>query len=251
MNAVNQPITPSMTLPEATGGIRNRPATDLYDTAANWRLDLYRNYPRLVRHADHGWHAPLRYSGVDICGQAGKTPVTPVASFTVTVVEPESTLNTVEIRAINEVFISELATTMTGQTSSAITQRIAQTRSGNGGGVTLAGQSSFAGLATTHGKAMTEGTSDMKSMLNGSGFALPLNAVGGGIGVYSPAFWGSGGYEEISGESDITDGKLDWDGDVTSFSVGVDAHLRNNLLGGVAITRNEADLEYDVANRCR
>ncbi len=170
------------------------------------------------------------------------------ATFTVTVVEPESTLDIVEIRAINEVFISELATTMTGQTSGAITQRIAQTRSGSGGGVTLAGQSSFADLATTHGKAMTEGTRDMKSLLNGSGFALPLNAVGGGIGVYSPAFWGSGGYEEISGESDLTDGKLDWDGDVTSFSVGVDAHLRNNLLGGIAITRNEADLEYDVGD---
>ncbi len=169
-------------------------------------------------------------------------------TFTVTVAEPASGPDPEDIRAINEVFISELATTMTGQTSGAITQRIAQTRSGSGGGVTLAGQSSFADLATTHGKSLTEGTSDMKSMLNGSGFALPLNAVGGGIGVYSPAFWGSGGYEEISGESDLTDGKLDWDGDVSSFSVGVDAHLRNNLLGGVAITRNEADLEYDVTN---
>ena len=169
-------------------------------------------------------------------------------TFTVTVAEPASGPDPEDIRAINEVFISELATTMTGQTSGAITQRIAQTRSGSGGGVTLAGQSSFADLATTHGKSLTEGTSDMKTLLNGSGFALPLNAVGGGIGVYSPAFWGSGGYEEISGESDLTDGKLDWDGDVTSFSVGVDAHLRNNLLGGIAITRNEADLEYDVTN---
>ncbi len=243
---VNQPIT-SLTLPEATGGTGTDPQltytliplpTGLTFTATTRVLS---GTPTTT-----GITTPV-YGVTDTA--TGRT-LTPAASFTVTVVEPEpeSTLDTVEIRAINEVFISELATTMTGQTSGAITQRIAQTRSGSGGGVTLAGQSSFADLATTHGKAMTEGTSDMKSLLNGSGFALPLNAVGGGVGVYSPAFWGSGGYEEISGESDIQRGKLDWDGDVSSFSVGVDAHLRNNLLGGVAITRNEADLEYDVGD---
>ena len=239
-----QPITP-LTLPEATGGTGTNPLltytliplpTGLTFTATTRVLS---GTPTTAGITTAVYGVTDRVSG---------RTLTPVASFTVTVVEPESTLDTVEIRAINEVFISELATTMTGQTSGAITQRIAQTRAGSGGGVTLAGQSSFADLATAHGKAMTEGTRDMKSMLNGSGFALPLNAVGGGIGVYSPAFWGSGGYEEISGESDLTDGKLDWDGDVTSFSVGVDAHLRNNLLGGIAITRNEADLEYDVTN---
>ncbi len=170
-----------------------------------------------------------------------------IVEFPLTIAIVEPVLDTEEIMAINEVLIPDLVRTMTGQTSNAITQRIEQARSGSGGGVTLAGQSSFADLATTHGKAMTEGTGDMKSMLNGSGFTLPLNAVGGGVGVYSPAFWGSGGYEEVSGDSVLADGKLDWDGDVTSFSVGMDAHLRNELLGGIAITRNEADVEYDVA----
>ena len=170
-----------------------------------------------------------------------------IVEFPLTLEIVEPVLDTEEIMAINEVLIPDLVRTMTGQTSNAITQRIEQARSGSGGGVTLAGQSSFADLATTHGKAMTEGTGDMKSMLNGSGFTLPLNAVGGGVGVYSPAFWGSGGYEKVSGDSVLADGKLDWDGDVTSFSVGMDAHLRNDLLGGIAITRNEADVEYDVA----
>ena len=247
---VNQPIT-SLTLPEATGGTGTDP--QLTYTLAPLPTGLtFTATTRVLSGTPTTTGITTAVYGVTDTA-SGRT-LTPAASFTVTVVEPEpeSTLDTVEIRAINEVVISELATTMTGQTSSAITQRIAQTRSGSGGGVTLAGQSSFADLATTHGKSLTEGTRDMKSLLNGSGFALPLNAVGGGIGVYSPAFWGSGGYEEISGESDLTDGKLDWDGDVTSFSVGVDAHLRNNLLnnlvGGVAITRTEADLEYDVGD---
>ena len=241
---VNQPIT-SLTLPEATGGT----GTDPLLTYTLIPLPTGLTFTATTRVlSGTPTTAGITTAVYGVTDTASGRTLTPAASFTVTVVEPESTLNTVEIRAINEVFVSELATTMTGQTSSAITQRIAQTRSGSGGGVTLAGQSSFADLATTHGKAMTEGTHDMKTMLNGSGFALPLNAVGGGIGVYSPAFWGSGGYEEISGESDLTDGKLDWDGDVSSFSVGVDAHLRNDLLGGIAITRNEADLEYDVTN---
>ena len=239
-----QAITP-LTLPEATGGT----GTDPQLTYTLIPLPTGLTFTATTRVlSGTPTTAGITTAVYGVTDTASGRTLTPAASFTVTVVEPESTLNTVEIRAINEVFVSELATTMTGQTSSAITQRIAQTRAGSGGGVTLAGQSSFADLATTHGKAMTEGTSDMKSLLNGSGFALPLNAVGGGIGVYSPAFWGSGGYEEISGESDLTDGKLDWDGDVSSFSVGVDAHLRNNFLGGVAITRNEADLEYDVTN---
>ena len=241
-----QAITP-LTLPEATGGTGTDPQLTYTLTSLPTGLTFDPGTRVLSGTPTTAGITTPVYGVTDTA--TGRT-LTPAASFTVTVVEPEpeSTLDTVEIRAINEVFISELATTMTGQTSGAITQRIAQTRSGSGGGVTLAGQSSFADLATTHGKAMTEGTSDMKSLLNGSGFALPLNAVGGGIGVYSPAFWGSGGYEEISGESDIQRGKLDWDGDVSSFSVGVDAHLRNNLLGGIAITRNEADLEYDVTS---
>ncbi len=239
-----QAITP-LTLPEATGGTGTDPLLTYTLTPLPTGL-IFTATTRVL--SGTPTTAGITTPVYGVTDTASGNRLNPAASFTVTVVEPESTLNTVEIRAINEIFISELATTMTGQTSSAIAQRIAQTRSGSGGGITLAGQSSFADLATTHGKAMTEGTSDMKSMLNGSGFALPLNAVGGGIGVYSPAFWGSGGYEEISGESDLTDGKLDWDGDVTSFSVGVDAHLRNNLLGGVAITRTEADLEYDVTN---
>ena len=93
----------------------------------------------------------------------------------------------------------------------------------------------------THGEAMSADSRDIKEMLAGSDFVLPLNATGGAGGASPVAFWGSGEYRDFSGESD----DLDWDGDLTGFQLGLDARLRNNLLVGVAVSMLETDVDYE------
>ena len=149
---------------------------------------------------------------------------------------------------LNEAILPEVTRALVHSTSSSITRRVGQAvgsiptvGSFNLAGQQMGGQRNLATALRTHGETMSADSRDIKEMLAGSEFVLPLNAGGAGIDPSSVAFWGSGEYRDFSGESD----DLDWDGDLTGFQLGLDARLRNNLLVGVAVSMLETDVDYE------
>ena len=165
--------------------------------------------------------------------------------------------------AAAEVILSEIARAIADQNISAIVGRVERARTQpNGTGFNFAGQqmlfggnananangggnsmsSTLANLMNSHGQALEDDTLDMKSLLGNSEFTMPLNAIGGGAGTGSgTTFWGSGDYRNLSGE----DKDLDWDGDLFSLHLGVDAHITAESIGGVALSWSEGEMDYD------
>ena len=144
-----------------------------------------------------------------------------------------------ELDALNEVILPEMARALSDRQVGAIARRVEAARAaGAGAGLRVGGQSSPAALAATQMSAAADEGLDGKRLLDASDFVLPLNAgADGGAGA---AFWGGGDYRHLGGES----GEIDWDGDLLSLNVGVDAHLQNDLLVGVMVSWSEADLDY-------
>ena len=150
--------------------------------------------------------------------------------------------------ALNEVLLPEVARAMADSAVGAIARRIGQAaREGAGPeatGLRLGGQDGLAAALRTHGEAVSEGRRGFKELLAGSGFVLPLNAAANeAVGASSVAFWGSGEYRSLSGES----GTLDWDGELVGVHPGVDARPREDLLAGVAASWLASDLDYEDA----
>ncbi len=145
---------------------------------------------------------------------------------------------------LNTVILPEVARAIADQTVSAITQRIDQARSGGSArSVTIAGQSTLTGAASAHGQAIADGTLSLKDVLGNSDFVLPLDNVDGmGSGVLSSlTFWGGGGYRNFEGSSG---GAVDFDGDLFSAHLGLDARPRDDLLIGLAASWSQSDLDY-------
>ena len=147
----------------------------------------------------------------------------------------------------NEVILPEVARSLVNSTSSSITRRVGQAvgsiptvGSFNFAGQSMDGQHNLATALRTQGEAMNADSRDIKEMLAGSDFVLPLNATGG-AGASSMAFWGSGEFRDFSGDSD----DLEWDGDLTGFQLGLDARLKNNLLVGVAVSSLSTAMDYE------
>ena len=167
------------------------------------------------------------------------------ATYTVTIrVDRNTSARTV---ALNEIILTEVARAMVDNTVSSIAQRIEQAGSApTATGLSLGGQSSLAAALSTHGEAVSADNRHLRKLLSGSGFVLPLNASDEqgsamGTGLSTAAFWGSGEYRDLSGES----GATDWDGNLYGVHVGVDAHLGGGLLAGGAVSWLESEVEYD------
>ena len=143
---------------------------------------------------------------------------------------------------LNNTTLPEVASAVTDQTVGGITHRINQARNGAKRTVNLAGQSSLAGVASAHGKGMSDGTLDMKDMLGNSSFAFPLNAADGtgGIGDSSLTIWGGGDFRDFEGSGN----GVDFDGDLFSAQLGVDGKPRDDLLIGLVASWNQVDLDY-------
>ena len=143
----------------------------------------------------------------------------------------------------------------------------------NGGGANAGNSmsSTLDGMITTHAQALADDTLDMKTLLGNSDFSIVIPAQSGiqsgyepglvgnetGISLISPisqtnyatapipgtlTFWGSGDYRNLSGEDD--DLTLDWDGDLFSLHLGVDAHITAGVIGGVALSWSEGEMDY-------
>ena len=178
---------------------------------------------------------------------AGQTAATAMDEVTITV--DAAGTDVITTTALNEAILPEVTRALVNSTSSSITRRVGQAvgsipvptvGSFNLAGQSMDGQDNLAMALRTQGEAMSADSRDIKEILAGSDFVLPLNATGGS-GSGAVAFWGSGEYRDFSGESD----DLDWDGDLTGFQLGLDARLRDNLLVGVAVSMLETDVDYE------
>ena len=67
-----------------------------------------------------------------------------------------------------------------------------------------------------------------------------LNSAGTTETGQHSAFWGGGDYRRLNYESDVGD----WDGDLFAIRLGADARLRDDLLVGLAVSREEVDIDY-------
>ncbi len=167
------------------------------------------------------------------------------ASLTFTVAVVDSDTVKAQRAAANHVILPEVARVIADQGVSAVARRIRQAGADSVDAdqtLTLGGQSTLAGMLTTHGRALAEGTFNLQTMLGGSEFVLPLNAreVAPGTGLSAITLWGGGDYRALSGKDDA----INWDGNMFSAQLGADARLRDDLLAGVAVSWSEADLDY-------
>ncbi len=146
---------------------------------------------------------------------------------------------------VNEVLLPEIARAIADQTVGAITRRIDQARGASSGAEgSLGGQSSLAGLLSSHGMTLLDGEQlDLDAMLANSHFVLPLSARTEGGAAGGLSVWGSGDYRELSDEED----ELSWDGDLISAHLGMDTLLSDVLLGGVALSLSRSRFNYEDA----
>ncbi len=157
------------------------------------------------------------------------------------------------VNQTNAVILPEVARAITHSAVGAVTTRISRAAGrGSGGGNSagaggasfrLAGHDNIAGVLAARGEEMLENGGDMKKLLAGSGFSMPIKGGGGGDGIGQTTLWASGEYAELSG----TSAAVDWSGDLLGFHVGADAKVRPNLLLGLSISRLSSDLAYETA----
>ena len=105
----------------------------------------------------------------------------------------------------------------------------------------LGGSSGLDGLMW-RGRALAQGSTDLKRMLGDSSFLLPLNASGGPAGLFRDlTVWGSGDYRSMDGASDSG---VDWNGGMLSTHVGADVRFRRDGLAGLAVSWSRGRFDY-------
>ena len=185
-----------------------------------------------------------------------------------------------DLADLNRVILSEVARAIADQNISTIASRVERLRTQpNGAGFNFAGQqmsfggndnesmsSTVANLMRSHGQALADDTLDMKTLLGNSDFSIVIPAQSGIQSDYEPGLvgnetgislsqtnyatapipgtltlWGSGDYRNLSGED--KEQTLDWDGDLFSLHLGVDAHITAEAIGGVALSWSEGEMD--------
>ncbi len=157
------------------------------------------------------------------------------------------------LTTISQTLLPEVARAITDSTVNAITRRIAQSSAGavreiiyiphaatghEQGSFTLGGQTTLAGILTTGGQALADGTLDLYDIVSRSDFVLPINPANGL--AQHLTLWGGADYRGLNG----TGGATDWDGGLFSMRLGADARVRHNLLAGAALTWTDGDFDY-------
>ena len=244
---------PPLVLPEATGGEEdgliytltgNLPAGLVYTRATRTLTGI----PTVVTPAVTMTLTVTDGDAVVVPGSVN------TLTFTITV-EGEAGNISDGLAALNRVVLPEVTRALADQRIGLISRRIQQARdaadggSGGGGGgeggsarrLTIGGQSTLEGIVTAHGKAIAGGNFDLKTLLGGSDFVLPLNARGAGLGGLSGVtVWGGGDYRALSGKS----GALGWDGNLFSGHIGADVQVNDKVLAGVQVSWGQVDVDY-------
>ena len=104
--------------------------------------------------------------------------------------------------------------------------------------------SSLASLLGTHGQALETGDLSLQQALGDADFRVPLRASQeeeASARFKLNALWGCGDYRMLS---DRSDDALDWEGNLFSLHLGVDAQVLPNLVTGLALSRSQARFDY-------
>ncbi len=150
--------------------------------------------------------------------------------------------------AVVESVLPQVMRAMTASTVDAVSSRIerATSDSAPAAGFSLGGASTLSDALLANRHALANDRFDLGRLLANSSFALPLNATGKGGGLFGNlTFWGSGDYRGISGGNLQS---VDYDGSVTSGSLGMDTRLGADVLAGMALTRAQGSVDYTGSN---
>ena len=154
-----------------------------------------------------------------------------------------------DIGELNETVLPQVTQAIARHTQGAVARRVGQVASA-GNSLTTGDQSAslaetLADVLGTQADAINAGTLSLKDLLGNTDFVLPLHAASAkGSGVASSlALWGGGEYRSLS-DDEVGPNTLDWDGDLFSATLGIDANLRNNILLGVAGSWSDVDVDY-------
>ena len=154
---------------------------------------------------------------------------------------------TARIGRVNEEIVPRVAQAMAASTLTAITGRIDAVASGvpPAGAVNLADQSSIYRLLKANERSLEQGTFDLKALMDGRSFVLPLHAaedgnnVPGGLGGLT--IWGSGDYTSLKGRPDSL---VEWEGDVVAAHLGADTRLNEKVLAGMSVSWSRGSFDY-------
>ncbi len=167
------------------------------------------------------------------------------SSVAITIIDDDVSPVSALAEQLHRAVLPEVARAVADRTTQAISARVGRVHGNGSGGDTasasLGGQHTLASALTTHAADMANGRRDLRDLLSGSGFVLPLSGYGDGGGSRSPSLWASGDYRNLSGE----DGDLEFDGSLHGVQIGVDAMVRDNMLAGLALSWSEGDLQYE------
>ena len=151
--------------------------------------------------------------------------------------------------AVVESVLPQVMRAMTASTVDAVSSRVQQASSGapQASSASFGGASTLSDALLANGAALQNGTFDPVRLLARSSFTLPLDAADdGGSGPFGNlTLWGSGDLRNLSGGGGRT---VDYDGDVVSANLGIDARLGADMLAGVALSRSRGSVDYTAAN---
>ena len=150
--------------------------------------------------------------------------------------------------AVIESVLPQVMRAMTASTVDAVSSRIERATSGTAPAAALSfgGASTLPDVFRANAHALGNDTFDLGRLLANSSFTLPLNAAGKGGGLFGNlTFWGSGDYRSISGGRPQS---VDYDGSVTSASLGIDTRLGADTLAGVALAQMRGTVDYTASN---
>ena len=163
------------------------------------------------------------------------------------------TITEVDSAEVREAVVPELAQLSVSSVVDAVAGRIGRVVAGVSAGprVSFAGHPSAATALAANEQVLNEGGLDWQEFLGGSSFDLTLAgtetpapaaggqaASGGAVG-----FWASGDYKRISSKD--AGGLGEWEGDLFSAHLGIDQHLSESVLVGLAVSWSKGSFEFD------
>ena len=156
-------------------------------------------------------------------------------------------LDDVEVSAIaridrvNEEILPRITQAMAASTVSAVTGRIEAVMSG-APTVNIADRSNIYRLLKANERSINRGAFDLKTLMDGRTFALPLHAgEDGNGGLGGLAFWGRGDYTSLEGRPDSL---VEWEGDIRTAHLGMDTRLNEKVLAGMSISRSRGSFDF-------
>ena len=151
--------------------------------------------------------------------------------------------------AVNEVILPETAIAIVGGIVTAISDRVSNAASASTsqvGGFQFGGGNSLHSILVNGGQDVQNDSVDWKKMMGNSSFTMPLNALDGGGGtIGSTTVWGNGSYTNLSGGNSD---QVEWDGDVSGITLGVDTKVSPGLLLGLSVSQFDGSFDFTNNN---